>query len=53
LAVTSQSVTATVLGIGPIIAVVLIAVAFPDTHGRELEELSGESLAVAMAPVGV
>jgi MFS family permease len=53
LAVTSQSVTATVLGIGPVIAVILIAVAFPDTHGRELEEVSGESLAVAMAPVGV
>lgn len=53
LAVTSQSVTATVLGIGPIIAIILFAVAFPDTHGRELEEVSGEALAVAVTPVGV
>jgi MFS family permease len=48
LAVTSQSMTATVLGIGPLLAIVLFAVAFPDTHGRELEELSGEDLAIAV-----
>ena len=46
LAVTSQSVTATVLGIGPLIAIVLFAVAFPDTHGRELEEVSGDTLSM-------
>jgi len=55
LAVTSQSVTATVLGIGPLIAIVLFAVAFPDTHGRELEEVTGEAIVVptttVLAPV--
>jgi putative MFS transporter len=53
LAITSQSVTATVLGMGPLVAIVLFAVAFPDTHGRELEELSGESIAVAISPAVV
>jgi MFS family permease len=38
----SQSWTATVLGIGPFLALVIIALVFPDTHGRELEETSGE-----------
>jgi MFS transporter, putative metabolite:H+ symporter len=38
----NQSVTATLLGIGPLIAVVMIAAWFPDTHGRELEDTSGE-----------
>ena len=33
-------VTATFLATGPVLAVVLIAVAFPDTHRRELEELT-------------
>jgi putative MFS transporter len=33
-------ITVTVLGIGPVIAVVLFAVAFPDTHGRELEDIA-------------
>src|SRR5581483_982398 len=47
LAVFSQSTTATLLGIGPIIAIVMFATLFPDTHGRELEELSGEELAIA------
>jgi MFS transporter, putative metabolite:H+ symporter len=37
-----QSITATVLGIGPLVAVIMIAVLFPDTHGRELEDTSGE-----------
>jgi putative MFS transporter len=53
LAVTSQSVTATILGIGPLIAIVLFAVAFPDTHGRELEDVSGESLSIGVAPAGI
>jgi len=38
----SQSATATALGAGPFFAVILIARFFPDTHGRELEETSGE-----------
>ncbi|HEV7758543.1 MAG TPA: MFS transporter [Acidimicrobiales bacterium] len=38
----SQSWTATVLGVGPFLALIIIALAFPDTHGRELEETSGE-----------
>ena len=32
---------ATVLMLGPVIAIVVFAVSFPDTHGRELEETSG------------
>ncbi|HEV3227378.1 MAG TPA: MFS transporter [Acidimicrobiales bacterium] len=47
LAITSQSMTATLLGIGPLVAVVLIAVAFPDTHGRELEDITGEDVAIS------
>ena len=50
LLVTSQSVTATVLGIGPLIAIVMFALLFPDTHGRELEDLTGEDLALP-API--
>jgi putative MFS transporter len=38
----NQSIAASVLTVGPFLAVVLIAVFFPDTHGRELEETSGE-----------
>jgi putative MFS transporter len=38
--------TVTILGIGPLIAIVVFAVAFPDTHGRELEEISGGDLGV-------
>jgi putative MFS transporter len=49
LAVTNdhQSWTATILGVGPLLAVVMIAVMFPDTHGRELEDTSGEDLPIA------
>jgi putative MFS transporter len=36
----SQSWTATCLTLGPIVALATIALAFPDTHGRELEETS-------------
>lgn len=46
LAITSQSTTATLLGIGPLVAIVLFAVSFPDTHGRELEEITGEDIAI-------
>jgi putative MFS transporter len=38
----SQSWTATALTIGPLAAIAIIAITFPDTHGRELEETSGE-----------
>ncbi len=53
LAVTAedQRITASVLGIGPLIAIVLVAVFFPDTHGRELEETSGEGAADEAAAV--
>jgi putative MFS transporter len=42
----SPSATATVLGIGPLAAIVIIALMFPDTHGRELEDITGEDLAI-------
>jgi MFS transporter, putative metabolite:H+ symporter len=42
----SSSMTATLLGIGPLIAIVLIAITFPDTHGRELEDITGEPLEI-------
>lgn len=47
----SQSATATLLGIGPLVAIVLIALKFPDTHGRELEDITGEELAPLVAVV--
>jgi MFS family permease len=47
----SQSWTATVLGIGPLMALVIIALVFPDTHGRELEDTSGEDDGAAAATV--
>lgn len=42
LGLTHQSfpVTVTVLAAGPLLAVVLFALYFPDTHGRELEDIS-------------
>jgi putative MFS transporter len=49
LAITSQSMTATLLGIGPLIAIVMFALLFPDTHGRELEDVTGEELAITPA----
>ncbi len=42
----SPSATATLLGIGPLVAIVIIAVTFPDTHGRELEDITGEEFAI-------
>jgi putative MFS transporter len=42
LQVVEQPMTITVLAVGPIIALVMVARLFPDTHGRELEETSGE-----------
>jgi MFS family permease len=46
LVITSQSMTATILGIGPLVAIVMFAVLFPDTHGRELEDVTGEDLII-------
>ncbi|MBS1848098.1 MAG: MFS transporter [Actinobacteria bacterium] len=33
------SLTVTLLGIGPIVALVVIWLTYPDTHGRELEDV--------------
>lgn len=41
---------ATILLFGTVVAVVIFVVAFPDTHGRELEEISGETGSVPPAP---
>jgi putative MFS transporter len=40
----SSPATATILGVGPLVAIVIIAITFPDTHGRELEDITGEPL---------
>jgi hypothetical protein len=47
-------VTASILAIGPVVGMIIVVTSFPDTHGRELEETSGEilpTLAVAVAPL--
>ncbi len=50
----SQSATATILGIGPLVALVIFATMFPDTHGHELEDTSGEEgLLPGSVPAGV
>jgi putative MFS transporter len=36
----SLSPTMTILGIGPLVGMIVVFAAFPDTHGRELEETS-------------
>lgn len=36
---------ASLLALGPLAAVIIVAVAFPDTHGMELEEIVGETAA--------
>lgn len=44
----------TALMLGPVIAVVLFATMFPDTHGRELEDTStGETVPASPVPVAV
>jgi putative MFS transporter len=40
----SQSTTVTLLALGPLFAIVLTVLWFPDTHGRELEDITGEEL---------
>ncbi len=37
----SFPITVTLLGIGPLVAVILFFTLFPETHGRELEDISG------------
>ncbi len=41
---------ATTLMLGPLCAVILFAKFFPDTHGRELEETSGQSTSMPVPP---
>jgi putative MFS transporter len=45
------SIAAVVLGAGPLIAFVLIWVFFPETMGRELEDISGEAPVPFMPPL--
>jgi putative MFS transporter len=42
-ALDGQAITTTILAIGPLLAIVIVALFFPDTHGRELEETSGQA----------
>jgi len=42
--------TTTVLALGPLVAIAIVALRFPDTHGRELEETSGDLSVVAPVP---
>lgn len=37
------STTSIILGVGPLLALVIIAVSFPETKGRELEEINNEA----------
>jgi hypothetical protein len=47
----SPSATATILGIGPLVAIIIIALRFPDTHGRELEDITGADLAITASAI--
>ncbi|MEA3076779.1 MAG: transporter, putative metabolite:H+ symporter [Actinomycetota bacterium] len=40
---------AMILGLGPLLGIVIILVAFPETHGRELEEVSGDYPLILLA----
>jgi putative MFS transporter len=42
LKVTDQSMTTTILALGPVAAIFITARLFPDTHGLELEDITGE-----------
>lgn len=44
------SVTSVILGTGPFIALLVIWVAFPETKGRELEEITGEAILPVFGP---
>lgn len=41
--------TATILALGPLVGILIVLFLFPDTHGRELEELTGEAALVLLA----
>jgi putative MFS transporter len=43
--------TVSMLAIGPLAAIVLFAVAFPDTHGRELEDIAPEGFVPVASPM--
>lgn len=40
-ATSSMPASVTILGLGPVLGVILIAKKYPDTHGRELEDIHG------------
>jgi hypothetical protein len=42
-AIGELSITSVILGIGPLLSFLLIWLVFPETKGRELEEISGEA----------
>jgi putative MFS transporter len=42
--------SATILTLGPLVGIVVVALAFPDTHGLELEDITGEDVLAAPAP---
>jgi hypothetical protein len=46
------STAAVILGIGPLGALLVIWVFFPETHGRELEDITGEEVVVPTLPFG-
>ena len=50
LKLTDQAMTTTLLALGPVAAIVITARFFPDTHGRELEDTSGEAEVLGDAP---
>jgi putative MFS transporter len=43
--------TVSVLAVGPALGIVLFAVAFPDTQGRELEDITPDSVAPVVVPL--
>lgn len=48
----SQPITATLLGIGPVMAIVIFWFSFPDTHGRELEDITTDDGGAAARSLG-
>lgn len=43
--------SATLLTLGPLLGIAIIAFAFPDTHGLELEDISGEEIVLDLQPI--
>jgi MFS transporter, putative metabolite:H+ symporter len=53
IAVTNKlSTAAIILGAGPVVALFIVWIFFPETKGRELEDITGESLPIAPLPFG-